>query len=294
MTRYQNGQAPLSDLVYLGPEFYLPHGTAARWRELQRLAWEKYGVWLVVTPGWNGYRPLDVQFEYRKDLGIMAAVPGTSSHGLTFRGRDMAAIDVNNWRSLAASESLAWARFVALCKIVGFIVDFVTPREPWHIGDEAPFDAPAFAAVVINHATTAPAKRRKKTMNITAAYRAKNGTIAVQARLGGKLTELDDPRVWGAMAAATGAETFPLTDEEYQVLADRHGRLKYPAFDTTENKLPLVVYAENGDGTVYLYEGGVIRYLTNPKTLEVLFAQGAQAVTWPQGEIDSIRKQQSA
>ncbi|MDQ1111182.1 hypothetical protein QE418_000630 [Microbacterium testaceum] len=151
MTRYRNGEAPLSDLVYLGPEFYLPAGTAARWRELQRLAWEKYSVWLVPTSGWNGYRPLSVQYEYREELGIWAAVPGYSSHGLTFNGRDCAAIDVNNWASLAPrDEALAWARFVALCRIVGFTVDFVTPREKWHIGDFDPFTVPAFADITIN------------------------------------------------------------------------------------------------------------------------------------------------
>ncbi|MFX4658458.1 hypothetical protein ABTA71_19490, partial [Acinetobacter baumannii] len=91
---------------------------AARWRELQRLAWEKYGVWLVISPGWNAYRPYDVPVQYRQELGIWAAVPGTSSHGLTYQGRDCAAIDVYNW------GALGWARFVALCRIVGFTVDF--------------------------------------------------------------------------------------------------------------------------------------------------------------------------
>lgn len=156
MTRYQNGRAPLSDLVKLGDKHYLPAGTCARWQEMQRLAWEKYGVWLVITPGWNGYRPLDIQVQYRAELGIYAAVPGTSSHGLTYQGRDCAAIDVNNWQALApGNQSLAWARFVALCRLVGFTVDFVTPQELWHIGDFDPFMIPAFAAVTINPATTA-------------------------------------------------------------------------------------------------------------------------------------------
>lgn len=155
MPRYANGRAPLSDLVKLADQHYLPVGTAARWREMQRLAWEKYGVWLVITPGWNGYRPLDVQIQYRKELGIWAAVPGYSSHGLTYQGRDCAAIDVNNWGALApGNESLAWARFVTLCRIVGFIVDFVSPRELWHIGDYDPFTVPAFASIVINPGTT--------------------------------------------------------------------------------------------------------------------------------------------
>lgn len=151
MTRYRNGEAPLHEMVKLGDKHYLPHGTAARWREMQRLAWEKYGVWLEITPGWNGYRPLHIQYEYRAELGVWAAVPGYSSHGLTFNGQDMAAIDVNNWRSLApGNSSLAWARFVALCRIVGFITNFVSPEELWHIGDPNPFSIPAFADISIN------------------------------------------------------------------------------------------------------------------------------------------------
>lgn len=157
MPRYANGQAPLSAMIKIGDEQYLPAGTCARWRELQRLAWEKYGVWLVISPGWNAYRPLNIQIQYRAELGIWAAVPGYSSHGLTYGGRECAAIDVYNWASLApGNESLAWARFVALCRLVGFTVDFVTPRELWHIGDfNDVWTAPAFAAVVINPATTA-------------------------------------------------------------------------------------------------------------------------------------------
>lgn len=151
MTRYENGKAPLSDLVHLGPEFFLPVGTAARWQELRRLAWEKYGVWLIPSAGWNGYRPLAIQYEYRAELGVWAAMPGYSSHGLTYNGQDCAAIDVNNWRALApGNEALAWGRFVALCRIVGFIVDFVSPRELWHIGDFDPFTVPAFADIAIN------------------------------------------------------------------------------------------------------------------------------------------------
>ncbi|MBN9210708.1 MAG: hypothetical protein BGO45_10565 [Microbacterium sp. 71-36] len=168
MARYENGKAPLSDLIKVGDQQYLPAGTCARWREMQRLAWEKYRVWLVITPGWNGYRPLDIQVQYREELGIWAAVPGTSSHGLTFNGRDCAAIDVYNWRDLApGNESLAWARFVALCRLVGFTVDFVTPRELWHIGDFDPFTVPAFAAITINPSTTAmPAQSKEDDMPI--------------------------------------------------------------------------------------------------------------------------------
>lgn len=148
MPRYANGQAPLSALVKLGEQHYLPAGTAARWKELQRLAWEKYRVWLIISPGWNAFRPLAIQYEYREELGVWAAVPGYSSHGLTFDGRDCAAIDVYNW------AELGWGRFAALCRLVGFTVDFVSPQELWHIGDFDPWNVPTFAVITINPETT--------------------------------------------------------------------------------------------------------------------------------------------
>lgn len=87
---------------------------------------------------------------------MWAAVPGYSFHGLTFQGRDCAAVDVNNWRALApGNESPAWPRFVALCRLVGFTVEFVAPREEWHIGGLDPYTVHAFAAIVIKPATTA-------------------------------------------------------------------------------------------------------------------------------------------
>lgn len=153
-----NGQLDESQMVILGSGWddtgqwfhKAPPGTAARWLELRRLAWEKYRVWLWISPGWNVYRPLWVQRIYRANLGIWAAVPGTSSHGGEFNGRECCAIDVGNW------AELGWARFVALCRIVGFTVDFVSPQELWHIGDfNNPWQVPSFAAIEINHNTTA-------------------------------------------------------------------------------------------------------------------------------------------
>lgn len=129
MGGYANGRFPLSQMVHLGGDHYLPPGTAARWRWLVAQAWLKYGVLLRITIGWNGYRPYVIQVEYRNRLGIWAAVPGLSSHGLVYRGQEVAAIDVDNW------AVLGWARFSALCRLAGFTVDFVTPQELWHIGD---------------------------------------------------------------------------------------------------------------------------------------------------------------
>lgn len=288
MTRYDNGQAPLSDLVYLGPDFYLPRGTAARWRELLRLGLEKYGVRIEVTPGWNGYRPLDVQRRYRAELGIMAAVPGYSSHGLTYQGRDCAAVDVNNWRALAPwSESLAWSRFVALCRLVGFTVDFVSPRELWHIGDFDPFNVPAFAAIVINPETTVKPDPEEDEDMATIISSSMGQSLAV----GGVIVSFGHPDEVRATKSTAGAPV-----QIVETAAPVHARVleafaRRNAADPSEI-LPLVVYADGGDGTVYIFEDGVIRYLTDPNVLNDLITRGAMSVTWPQHEIDSLRKQQ--
>ncbi|GGM42130.1 M15 family metallopeptidase domain-containing protein [Microbacterium saperdae] len=149
MGGFTNGRFPLSMLVHLGGKIYLPAGTAARWRWMVAQALAKYGVLLYVTPGWNGYRPYDIQVEYRQELGNWAAVPGYSSHGLIYRGKTVAAVDVANWADLApGNTALAWSRFKALCRLAEFTVDFVTPQELWHIGDfNDVWTVPGFASL---------------------------------------------------------------------------------------------------------------------------------------------------
>ncbi|REC98349.1 hypothetical protein DEU35_1449 [Microbacterium sp. AG157] len=288
MPRYANGKAALSDLVYLGPDFYLPAGTAARWAELRRLGVEKYGVLLVVTPGWNGYRPLSIQYKYREELGIWAAVPGYSSHGLTYQGRDCAAVDVYNWRSLAPSnESLAWARFVALCRAVGFTVDFVSPREEWHIGDFDPFSVPAFASIVINPETTAKPDPLEDEDMATII----SSSIGQSLAIAGLVVPYGHPdEVRGTKSTAglpVSIVEVPAAVHTRILDADARRRAADPA-----EVLPIVVYAKGGDGTVYIFDDGEVRYLTDPDVLNDLIARGAMSVTWPQHEIDSLRKQQ--
>lgn len=148
-----NGRLDESKMIRLGTGvdkygrwYHLaPPGTAARLTELQRLAVSKYGVRLVVTPGWNIYRPLRIQRLYRAELGNMAAIPGSSSHGGTYGNRISMAADIQNWRDLGNTQAQAWARFKALCRIVGFTVDFVKPQELWHVGDFDPWTVPKFA-----------------------------------------------------------------------------------------------------------------------------------------------------
>lgn len=169
-----NGRFPLNRFVHRGGNIYLSPSLNARWNEGVRLGVEKYGVRLYITGdidglgGWNGYRPYDPQVAYRRHYGIMAAVPGTSSHGGVYRGQEVFAVDVANWRDLApGNESLAWARFVSLMRIVGLTVDFVSPRELWHVGDFNPaWTVPTFGAVAVNPSTTNRPVRKEDDMTV--------------------------------------------------------------------------------------------------------------------------------
>lgn len=136
MARFLNGLIPLSVLVYLGGEHYLAPGTNARWQWMVAAALAKYGVVLRISSGANGYRWLDKQKEaFRNEPAGNAAYPGTSSHGGIWGGRECMAIDVANWQDLApGNRDLAWARFVALCRLAGFTTGLFS-WEPWHIVD---------------------------------------------------------------------------------------------------------------------------------------------------------------
>lgn len=159
MALYPNGRYPLGMFVHLGGDLYLSPSLNARWNEAVRLGIEKYGVRLHITGpsprGWdgaNGYRWLEKQVQYKSAFGIWAAYPGASSHGGSYRGREVFALDVANWRDLAyGNQSLAWARFVALMRVVGLTTDFVSPREEWHVGDfNNAWVVPSFGHIQVN------------------------------------------------------------------------------------------------------------------------------------------------
>lgn len=150
---YPNGRIPLSLLVHLGGDHYLPPGTAARWRWLVQAAYEKYGVRLRITQGPNAYRWYEAQVEAKEEACARgrcqdAAAPGFSSHGGLFEGRQVMAADVANWQELGSTPSGkdAWGRFEALCRLAGFTVLFFD-WEPWHITDfNDPWTVPDWAA----------------------------------------------------------------------------------------------------------------------------------------------------
>ncbi|WP_417556172.1 hypothetical protein [Microbacterium sp.] len=213
MGGYTNGRFPLSMMVKLGEQHYLPAGTAARWRWMVGQAEAKYGVRLVITGGWNAYRPYDVQVQYRKDLGVMAAVPGCSSHGLIYQGKLCAAVDVANW------GQLGWARFKALCRLAGFTVDFVSPQELWHIGDfNDIWTAPVWAAPADTEPAAVPEEDEDdmKLLYVTDSVDGNNipGWALLNTKTGKVITmRSDDPanqgranswaRVWGDARSCT-------------------------------------------------------------------------------------------
>lgn len=165
MQNYLNGRIPETLMVELdrGVDKYgvwkhlAPPGTAARLKQLAKLSYEKYRVTLRPTPGWNVYRPYRIQELYRADLGIWAAPAGWSSHGGVYGGQPCMAADIGNWAQLApGNPTIAWSRFVALCRIVGLRVDFVTPREQWHVGDFNPWVLPTYTAIRIKPLPVTP------------------------------------------------------------------------------------------------------------------------------------------
>ncbi|WP_337004124.1 MULTISPECIES: hypothetical protein [unclassified Microbacterium] len=273
---YANGRIPLDRLVHLGGEHYLPPGTAARWQWLQRAAWEKYGVWLVITVGWNAYRPFDIQVIYRRDLGVWAAVPDFSTHGGKVNGREVFAIDVNNW------AALGWARFSALCRLAGFTVNFVTPEELWHIGDYN--DAWAIPAGADTTPTIKPEttrQRRRETM-IHAAWRDQNGTIGVQCRPGGRITLLGDPIEWAGISAGSGTGFYQTTGDALRALCQRYGQIAWPNFDDGTNAQHVQVVAPlDGGSSRYLAVGDDLYAITNTTTLGKVMEQGVAVVMLP-------------
>ena len=158
MLPFKNGEAPLSMFVVVGEGYndvdghwthWLTPPTARRWEALRRRAHKRTGKWLVISPGFGGYRPLDKQVasdKYWTDRGQpnASATAGTSSHGLVWNGRIVLAIDVWHW-----GDVYGWDReaFYADCHAEGFSPGLIHPKydpsypdEPHHIIDENPLD----------------------------------------------------------------------------------------------------------------------------------------------------------
>lgn len=121
----------------------------------------------------------------------------------------------------------------------------------------------------------APAQRRKKdSIMVEAAYRTPGGTIAVQARLGGALTLLDDPHEWTGIAAATGAGTHAVSEEHLAALRARYGTVPTSVYDTGREPLCILI-PESGKADRFGALGTRAWPLENTGELAALQRQGA-------------------
>ncbi|WP_102193218.1 hypothetical protein [Microbacterium aurantiacum] len=274
MARYENGRIPFDVLVHLGGEHYLTPGTAAKFIAMRADVWENEGVWLEISPGANGYRWFEKQEEaYRDEPDGNAAYPGSSSHGGEYNGRDAMAVDIGNWGRLGR------ALFYHYARKHGFEPD-VFDWEPWHLIDWEPWAAAPATA------TPAPKPRRKRNTMTEAAYRTPGGTIAIQGRLGGALTLLDDPDEWTGIHQATGAATWGISEDKLNYLVGHYGTVPAGLYDTGREPLRILAPAEGG-ASRYGALGGRAWPLTNVRDLAALQRQAAEVVVMAQSEIDA-------
>lgn len=153
---YRNGEIPESALVIFkrghnsrDGDFYwgLPPATYLKHLALVARALKRTGRTLSPSDGWSTYRPVAAQIAARKRYGTGAAVPGTSSHGGFWEGRDTAAIDYGNWAAVYAKfRGRAREEFYADCRAVGLTPGMISkargyPDEPWHVIDLDPWAA---------------------------------------------------------------------------------------------------------------------------------------------------------
>jgi hypothetical protein len=152
MPDYDNGRVPSDLLVTFASGWNSAEGTwhhmltpatLAKHRALVKLAKANTGRDISITEGWGAYRPYDSQVYARRLYGFGAAVPGTSSHGMFWEGRQCAAIDYN-WGDAYGWDRDAWFRDV---RAVGLTPGLIHPSrgdypdEPWHVVDLYPWAA---------------------------------------------------------------------------------------------------------------------------------------------------------
>ena len=104
---------------------------------------------------------------------------------------------------------------------------------------------------------------------VHAAWRDDNGSIMVQYFPRGRCTEISDINYWNGIAAATGAECAAVTNAQYQGIKGLYGTVPYAAADM-EHTNGLLLLHDMGDGTTYLFAGGVMMPVAADNTIEQL------------------------
>lgn len=117
----------------------------ARHQALLKRAFSRTERWLSPSDGWGTYRPFTAQVKARQIYGNGAAVPGTSSHGMYWEGRQVSAVDYSNWGWVYEQfGGSSRAEFYADCRAVGLEPGMISedrgyPDEPWHVVDPDPW-----------------------------------------------------------------------------------------------------------------------------------------------------------
>lgn len=156
MARYPNGRIPLDTLIRRRESDYATAGTWAKWDALVEDVRANEGITLQITPGNNVYRDYASQVYAREQACKRgrcddASVPGKSTHGGVYNGRDALAIDVQNWSLLGQTKWYYYARKH------GFEPGFFD-WEPWHIIDWEPYRAVPSGGGSSSGGSTAPAE----------------------------------------------------------------------------------------------------------------------------------------
>lgn len=185
MPSYRNGQIPESLLVVFrrgwnrtdGDWYHaLSPATYTRHLALVARAYKRTGRTLQITEGFGAYRPFHAQVIAQNLYGNGAALPGTSSHGGFWEGRQTLAMDYGNW---GAVYGWGQAAFFEDCRAVGLTPGMIMrsrgyPDEPWHVIDVDPWSAvPAFDGVVTPFTPARPepvVKKKRKQMSTGVIY----------------------------------------------------------------------------------------------------------------------------
>lgn len=128
-------------------------------------------------------------------------------------------------------------------------------------------------------------KRRKRDIMAEAAYTTPDGTIAVQARLGGMVTLMNNPHEWGGIASATGAGAMPISATTLAGLLGTYGALPAGLYDS--GALPIkIITPEGGAPDRYGIIGNRAWPIGNVRDLSAMQRQGFPVETWSQADID--------
>lgn len=134
----------------------------------------------------------------------------------------------------------------------------------------------------------APEPKRRVRPMLEATYRAANGTVAGQARLGGAVTVFVDINEWGAIAQASGMGSQAVSDGYLAELIGRVGKVPPGLYD--DGTQPLLILALEGKPDRYGSLGlnpGRAWALTSTTELAALQRAGAEVRTVTQKQLDA-------